>query len=192
MNNTETEITTGGTRIRTDKRHRLTPNDRKAIFMALDAMSSAVNGTGVQVGFNKYSISREGDNYTMEKQDANGDQSTIPFTIVEPAMREVKTNTLKALPVVTNYTAPPWIMCSAEGGKKMAIETRNLGNDCLPVATLRGPDRFANARLIASAPELLSVLEGMLEWARRVTQKNPGPEIAAACNAVAKAKGGTK
>lgn len=47
----------------------------------------------------------------------------------------------------------------------------------------------ANARLIAAAPELLAACKGMLEWARRVTVKNPGNEIMNAMNAIAKADG---
>lgn len=47
----------------------------------------------------------------------------------------------------------------------------------------------ANARLIAAAPELLAACKNMLEWARRVKQINPGPEIVNAINAIAKAEG---
>ena len=45
----------------------------------------------------------------------------------------------------------------------------------------------ADARLIAAAPDLLAALQGMLEWARRVQERNPGMEIVAAHNAIAKA-----
>ena len=51
------------------------------------------------------------------------------------------------------------------------------------------PNARANARLIAAAPELLDALKGMLEWARRVKEKNPGQEIVNALNAVARAEG---
>jgi hypothetical protein len=47
----------------------------------------------------------------------------------------------------------------------------------------------ANARLIAAAPDLLEALRGMLEWARRVEQRNPGPEVAHAATVIAKAEG---
>lgn len=50
-------------------------------------------------------------------------------------------------------------------------------------------ENLANARLIASAPELLEALVGMLEWARRVNGPNPGPEIRNAHAAIAKATG---
>ncbi len=51
------------------------------------------------------------------------------------------------------------------------------------------PEMWARARLIASAPDLLAALEGMIEWARRVDTLNPGPEVAQARAAIAKAKG---
>ncbi len=68
---------------------------------------------------------------------------------------------------------------------------------------INGPDEyrariatFDNAQaakhygpMFAAAPELVAACEGMLEWARRVKQINPGPEIVDAMNALAKAKG---
>lgn len=56
--------------------------------------------------------------------------------------------------------------------------------------TIASVRRKANARLIASAPALLSALRGMLEWARRVKVANPGHEVVAACNAIETATGG--
>jgi hypothetical protein len=53
-------------------------------------------------------------------------------------------------------------------------------------------ETLPNARLIAAAPDLLEALEGMLEWARRVTQANPGPEVLKAVNAIQKAQGATQ
>ena len=50
-------------------------------------------------------------------------------------------------------------------------------------------DKFANARLIAAAPAMYEALKGMLEWARRVKQNNPGPEVMDALNAIARAEG---
>ena len=58
-----------------------------------------------------------------------------------------------------------------------------------PAETMGESERDANARLIAAAPELLSALQGMMEWARRVKGCNPGPEPAAAHDAIAKATG---
>lgn len=45
------------------------------------------------------------------------------------------------------------------------------------------------ARLIASAPKLLEALQGMLTWARRVKELNPGPEVGQALSAIAEALG---
>lgn len=50
-------------------------------------------------------------------------------------------------------------------------------------------ESIANAHLIAAAPALLEACKGMLEWARRVEEKNPGMEVAQAVNAIAQAEG---
>ena len=55
-----------------------------------------------------------------------------------------------------------------------------------PIVHLYNED---NARLIAAAPDLLKALENMLEWARRVKERNSGLEILNALNAIAKAEG---
>lgn len=47
------------------------------------------------------------------------------------------------------------------------------------------------AKLLAASPELLKGLRGMLEWARRVKEKNPGMEIAEAGAAITKADKGS-
>ncbi len=60
---------------------------------------------------------------------------------------------------------------------------------CRMVKQKTADEYDANGRLLAAAPELLAALEGMLEWARRVKQRNPGMEVFNACNALAKAKG---
>ncbi len=83
----------------------------------------------------------------------------------------------------SKYTPAPWRLSEennvwSEGGIRIA-------NVC-PQSD--GAEKEANARLIAAAPELLAALEGMMEWARRVKEKNPGPEIAKACNAIAKTR----
>lgn len=41
-----------------------------------------------------------------------------------------------------------------------------------------------------AAPELLEALKGMLQWARRVKEKNPGMEVSNACQAIASAEKG--
>jgi hypothetical protein len=48
-------------------------------------------------------------------------------------------------------------------------------------------EEWANARLIAAAPDLLEACEGMLAWARRVKTISAGPEIAIAVAAVSRA-----
>ena len=60
------------------------------------------------------------------------------------------------------HTPGPWLPCSGDAGRIINIEVNGPHNDCLPVATLRGPDRKANARLIAAAPELLAALQHLL------------------------------
>lgn len=57
-------------------------------------------------------------------------------------------------------------------------------------ATVKEPCTMPNAHVIAEAPNLVCALEGMLEWARRVTQPNPGQEIQHAVTALAKATKG--
>ena len=47
----------------------------------------------------------------------------------------------------------------------------------------------ANATLIAAAPAMYEALKGMLEWARRIKQNNPGPEVMNALKAIAQAEG---
>lgn len=49
--------------------------------------------------------------------------------------------------------------------------------------------RKEDADLFVAAPELLEAAKGMLDWARRVHASNPGPEIARATAAIAKAGG---
>jgi len=44
------------------------------------------------------------------------------------------------------------------------------------------------AKQLVSAPDLLKALQGMLNWARRVKEKNPGMEIFNAIQAIAKTK----
>lgn len=47
----------------------------------------------------------------------------------------------------------------------------------------------AAVALMLSAPELLAALKGMLEWARRVKEKNPGMEVFNAIAARDRAEG---
>jgi hypothetical protein len=95
--------------------------------------------------------------------------------------------------VKISHTPGPWSFderfnwISAPNGDTIAIDV--LLTHPKGYIVTDDPQRQANARLIAAAPDLLRALEGMLEWARRVKQLNPGLEIANAMNAVNKAKG---
>lgn len=60
----------------------------------------------------------------------------------------------------STLTTGRWIPCHGAGGT-VNIETSSLGNDLLPIATLRGPDREANAQLIAAAPDMLEALKNI-------------------------------
>lgn len=59
----------------------------------------------------------------------------------------------------TPHTAGPWQYCPGNAKQIYKIESKGAGNDCYEIATLRGPDRRANAELIAAAPTLLSACE---------------------------------
>ncbi len=59
----------------------------------------------------------------------------------------------------TKHTAGPWVICTGKGGSLVQIESREYVNDGQPIASFKGPDRSANAILIASAPELLEALK---------------------------------
>ena len=62
----------------------------------------------------------------------------------------------------TSHTPGPWNLCSGDAGNHFNIESREYVNDGFEIAKLRGPDRKANARLIAAAPELLEALQRIL------------------------------
>ena len=90
------------------------------------------------------------------------------------------------------HTPGPWRSreLGSEGARIMPDygDVRERGKT---IADVRGRDTltdFANARLIAAAPELLEACKGMIEWARRAKQANPGMEIARAKAAIAKAR----
>jgi hypothetical protein len=88
------------------------------------------------------------------------------------------------------YTPPTWEWrCWGDG--QMALVSNGMrimgafDNDKLK----RDMPNSANARLIAAAPDMLEALKGMLEWARRVKESNPGPEVSTAITAIKKALG---
>ncbi len=71
------------------------------------------------------------------------------------------------------HTPGPWSACSGDAGQKFNIECAGTGNDLLPVAILKGPDRRANARLIAAAPDLLAALEEITALAYKLSMEAP-------------------
>lgn len=90
----------------------------------------------------------------------------------------------------TEHTPGPWIeFRDAESHDIIAPDGVHIAR--MEPRNGREPqkEQDADARLIAAAPELLAALAGMLEWARRVKGRNPGPEIAEAQAAIAKAEG---
>ena len=54
-----------------------------------------------------------------------------------------------------NCTKGPVTPCTGDAGEKINIECKGPHNDLLPIATLRGPDRKANAELIAETFNVL-------------------------------------
>ena len=59
------------------------------------------------------------------------------------------------------HTPGPWVACPGNARQVYKIETNARGNqnDGYEIAALRGPDKDANARLIAAAPDLLAALD---------------------------------
>jgi hypothetical protein len=49
------------------------------------------------------------------------------------------------------HTTGKWVACSGNNREKFNIETTGTGNDLLPIATLIGCDREANAAFIVKA-----------------------------------------
>lgn len=74
----------------------------------------------------------------------------------------MNTSTLPA-PAIASHTPGPWTACSGESKSKYNIECNGVYNDCVPVATLKGPDREANARLISASPTILAALARLVK-----------------------------
>jgi hypothetical protein len=92
----------------------------------------------------------------------------------------------------TQHTPGTWTACPGRARERYNIETTSTGNDCEPIATLIGPDREANAKLVAAAPELLAALK---KWDKFMRDNYDAHEIswwAETEAAIAKATGGTQ
>lgn len=72
------------------------------------------------------------------------------------------------------HTPGPWSPCPGLAGYRFRIETMRSNNDCEPIAECKGPDREANARLIAAAPELLAALEEARDALRELSRHDSG------------------
>ena len=93
------------------------------------------------------------------------------------------------------FTPGPWVVETTNTLPGECAD--NVHRLCYPGYRIRGicaiwnntKTSKANANLIAAAPAMYEALQGMLEWARRVKQANPGPEVLAALNAISQAEG---
>lgn len=59
---------------------------------------------------------------------------------------------------MNTHTPGPWIPCYGKGRSIVNIECKGYGNNCHPIATIKGTDMEANAKLIAASPTLLEAL----------------------------------
>jgi len=104
----------------------------------------------------------------------------------------------------TNYTPGPWGVEKTSSGQFLILGPHTEGFNyrgepisgrppvvsiAFTIDCISKNESIANARLIAAAPDMLEALRGMLEWARRVKEGNPGPEISNAISAISKALG---
>lgn len=60
---------------------------------------------------------------------------------------------------MTQHTPEPWHISKRRDGRDMLV----YGSDDFEIARVCYPNRDANARLIAAAPELLEALRGMMD-----------------------------
>ena len=75
---------------------------------------------------------------------------------------------------------------------KWHVNCRGIDEHGIPLVAVDGSQSIKavdRRYLIEAAPDLLEALKGMMEWARRVKQLNPGNEIGIAHNAIMKAEG---
>ncbi len=91
----------------------------------------------------------------------------------------------------SKHTPTPWRIEHGDEEHREGIWAHNpvIGNDTWIAGTMMQADLPFIVQAVNAHDELVAALEGMLEWARRVTQRNPGPEIVNACNALSKARG---
>ena len=90
---------------------------------------------------------------------------------------------------IAKHTPGPWIVTEYSAGMICVAGPDHKDLCAVGYNRTEGRDDVANAHLIAAAPAMYEALKGMLEWARRVKQNNPGPEVMEALNAIARAEG---
>jgi hypothetical protein len=89
----------------------------------------------------------------------------------------------------TKFTPGPWMIGFKHDEMGVIAPGPVAIADCNYDPALSESEKQANARLIAAAPEMLEALRGMMEWARRVKEINPGMEVFSAISAIRKALG---
>ena len=89
------------------------------------------------------------------------------------------------------FTPGPWYphLAKADHCLSSSVWGAEPGNQIAVIGGKSLQTMNANATLIAAAPAMYEALKGMLEWARRIKQNNPGPEVMNALKAIAQAEG---
>ena len=85
----------------------------------------------------------------------------------------------------TKHTQEPWVDCPAKGNTERRIEHKGVGNNCISLAVLSGPDREANsARAVqcvnacAGIPDPAAALELAREAIRKIQRHIPNQDHA--------------
>lgn len=88
-----------------------------------------------------------------------------------------------------SHTPGPWASVQSNGVKNGVIAVDDDANDQFYIGKMSGPDAEANARLIATAPELLEALEEAVQWDSHDSEGVPAVWLEKARAALAKARG---